>query len=73
MAADEVLPDFSRSALEWDVDNGVAYECVRGDVFFVSVRDPRDSSRGFTFSLTLSDGEYPNRMSGLLNRRQLAG
>src|SRR5690606_19267382 len=60
VAADETRAAFSRSALEREVDNGLAYGFVRGDVVFISVRDPRDSSRGFTFSLTLSDGDDPN-------------
>src|SRR5690606_15554658 len=57
VAADETRVAFSRSALERDVDNGLAYEFVHGDVVFITVRDPDDASRGFTFSLTLSGRE----------------
>lgn len=52
--------EFGHSALERDSDDGLAYEFARGDVVFITVRDPAEPSRGFTFSLTLSGREYPN-------------
>ena len=60
VAADETRAAFSRSALERDVDNGLAYEFVHGDVVFITVRDPDNAARGFTFSLTLSGRDDPN-------------
>ncbi|HZW99274.1 MAG TPA: hypothetical protein VFF10_04375, partial [Trueperaceae bacterium] len=60
VTADVARQAFSESALERDIDNGLAYEFVRGDVVYVTVRDPSDRSRGFTFSLTLSGSEDPN-------------
>ncbi|HLV11515.1 MAG TPA: hypothetical protein VKY42_03620 [Trueperaceae bacterium] len=60
LAQDRARAYFASSALERDVDNGLAYEFARGDVAFITVRDPSDPSRGFTFSLTLSGREYPN-------------
>lgn len=60
VAADETRVAFSRSALERDIDNGLAYEFVHGDVVFITVRDPDDAARGFTFSLTLSGRDDPN-------------
>lgn len=60
-SADDVIRgEFGRSALERDSDNGLAYEFARGDVVFITVRDPAEPTRGFTFSLTLSGREYPN-------------
>jgi hypothetical protein len=60
VADDAMRREFAHSALERDADNGLAYEFARGDVVFITVRDPTEPSRGFTFSLTLSGREYPN-------------